>query len=608
MSLELQNFKYFFDTKVLQHLREIEKKINNQHINCSTLKEDFQKFLESKNDNNTTSSNVNNIRYEAFKLFELISKNDEKREATDYSRKIIEEHAKNIDSIFKRMSHNCDLENFVKNHTVSHSNIRSKKFEYIMKGNVNITRIKNIYKSTHKIIVDVNKILAYQVHDNNDKTTQIIYMPEHHDVKDHPTSVSESKEYIKNNPDKVAIIDYKHNKNRNVYLQTVREWINDFNSIENFNPTTVMEIDYKKYIFVINKVNATKNNKLVLYISTKEIKLVGKVKYSNSVIKKIPTGNYNNVRFDIDDFEVYGNSVGCHPFKQSVSEKMSNMECFCPNESKVTTLKNTFDITYIDYCRDDCRSGYSLEGGSCWEGCNRSEDDFSFGLCCYKHNYVYVWGIYIGDFATKPAGYCKNWYVPRSFTWNDSEGYLCWNKNQTNLRYCTTSKEFSTDETPSDVCDVNTVIANYCCPSGASCPPLPPPPPLPYLYFIGPNISTITGNMLNNQTKYDLNEYTSASRTNIEITYEISDFDSNTKATLTGTILTVNNSQNNGYCTITAKQGNDGACNNDISLYYNCYLEYSITFRWTPARPEQIKCQEYSSDSDRYWDCVEGKG
>jgi hypothetical protein len=441
-----------------------------------------------------------------------------------------------------------------------------------MKGNVNITRIKNIYKSTHKIIVDVNKILAYQVHDNNDKTTQIVYMPQHHDVKDHPTSVSESKEYIKNNPDKVAIIDYKHNKNRNVYLQTVREWINDFNSIENFNPTTVMEIDYKKYIFVINKVNATKNNKLVLYISTKEIKLVGKVKYSNSVIKKIPTGNYKNVRFDIDDFEAYGNSVGCHPFKESISRKMSNIECFCPNESKVTTMHWMFgtDITYIDYCRDDCRSGYSLGGGICWG---------------------------------------KNSYAPRSFEWNDSEGYLCWNKNQTDLRYCAIGKGVSADETPSDVCDVDTDIANYCCPSGASCPPLPSPPPLPYLYFIGPNTSTITGNMLNNQTKYDLNEYTIASRTNIEITYEISDFDSNTKATLTGTILTVNNSQNNGYCTIIAKQGKDGGCTNaNISLYSNCYLQYSITFRWTPARPEQIRCEQYSSDPDRYWACTEGIG
>jgi hypothetical protein len=604
MSLEYRNFKSFLDTKVLSDLEEIKKKMNNHFVDCSTLNENFQTVIED----GITSSN--DIQYKALKLIELIPDNVEKGRAVNYLRKMIEESIKNVDSIFKRRSHNCDLKNFVKNHTVSHSNIRNKIFEYVIKGNVNITRIKNNI-SSHKIRIDIiDKILAYQVYDKNDKTTQIIYMPKHPDVEDHPKSVSDSKEYIKNNPDKIAIIDYKHNKNRSVYLQTAREWINDFNSIENFKPTTVMEIDYKKYIFVINKVNVTKNNKLVLYISTKEIKFVGKVKYSNSVIKKIPTGIYKNVRFDIDDVEVYGNSIGCHPFKQSVSENMSNMECFCPKDSKVTTIHTSFDITYIDYCRDYCRSDHPyLTAGLCYSGCNRGENDYPVGVFCWTHNYVNIFGKYL-DFPYA-AGYGKDGYAPRSFVWGNSEGYICWNRSQTDLRYCVKC-DASTDIYPTNYCTVKT--GNYCCPNGASCPPIPPPP-FPKLYFCYKDNKSIPYNeisvvIFNKTATYNLQDFTYTDR-NIPIIYEISDMNSKTKAIITdNTTLTINIEGGGGFCIVTATQGGSDSCVYGIDSFESfCLLRSSVKFEWVETLSVKEICNNYyPTDDDAYYRCLEAYG
>jgi hypothetical protein len=88
----------------------------------------------------------------------------------------------------------------------------------------------------------------------------------------------------------------------------------------------------------------------------------------------------------------------------------------------------------------------------------------------------------------------------------------------------------------------------------------------------------------NKTNVYDLTEYVRASRTNIEITYEISAVDiSNTTATLNGTKLTIN-SGSDGFCTITAKQWTGKACIDTFTEQNsNCYLESSITFIWKQA-------------------------
>jgi ubiquitin len=58
-----------------------------------------------------------------------------------------------------------------------------------------------------------------------------------------------------------------------------------------------MEICYDRYVFVIKKTKINKNNKVVFYISTKEIRVDNKLKK----MIQIPTGNkYKNVHFAID--------------------------------------------------------------------------------------------------------------------------------------------------------------------------------------------------------------------------------------------------------------------------------------------------------------------
>ena len=100
--------------------------------------------------------------------------------------------------------------------------------------------------------------------------------------------------YAEDNPDKVAIVDYQINEDRDVVLKTGKEWVLKFNKIPGFTPTTVMQIGYKKHIFVIKKAEINKNEKVVFYISTKEIYLDKK---SNKMkqLKKIPNGEYSPV-------------------------------------------------------------------------------------------------------------------------------------------------------------------------------------------------------------------------------------------------------------------------------------------------------------------------
>jgi hypothetical protein len=132
---------------------------------------------------------------------------------------------------------------------------------------------------------------------------------------------------------------------------------------------------------------------------------------------------------------------------------------------------------------------------------------------------------------------------------------------------------------------------------------------IPSLYFVDTTLSYY----IYNKTKvFDLTEYVRASRTNIGITYEISAVDSSsTTATLkkekNGTNLTIN-SNSDGFCTITAKQGTENPCI-DTFPEQNCYLESSITFKWEQASSQEQICADYANgDDDKYWNCMEGIG
>lgn len=97
------------------------------------------------------------------------------------------------------------------------------------------------------------------------------------------------------------------NKNRLVYYQNAKKWVNDFKSLNAsfkasnkpfFTPTTVMEIGNKKYLFVIYEAKVNSKGRVVFKVSTKEILLRSG---TSEKMLKLPIGHHCAVRFDIDD-------------------------------------------------------------------------------------------------------------------------------------------------------------------------------------------------------------------------------------------------------------------------------------------------------------------
>ena len=119
---------------------------------------------------------------------------------------------------------------------------------------------------------------------------QTTHLPRDPSNETHPKEFNEANAYIKENPDKVVVTTYPINDDRDVFLKTGKEWVLLFNSIKNFTPTTVMQIGYKKYVFVLKKAEVNKNNKVVFYISTKEILVNNNNNNSEKMkkLKKIP--------------------------------------------------------------------------------------------------------------------------------------------------------------------------------------------------------------------------------------------------------------------------------------------------------------------------------
>lgn len=209
-------------------------------------------------------------------------------------------------------------------------------------------------------------------------------MPAHPNNTNHPTTFVDAKKYIEENAENVITVNHEINNDRDVNLMNGKEWVKYFNNIIGFTPTTVMEINYDKYVFVIKKTKINKNNKLVFYISTKEIQTDTKLKK----MTKIPTGKkYKNVRFDID----YGESI---------------TRWSCPAGSHIALM----GIDVIILCQNDCRSGFEYVSGFCrssiYNGCESGCSDVMG--CCWK------------DFTTRcnnPACsvYKVESYVPETF-------------------------------------------------------------------------------------------------------------------------------------------------------------------------------------------------
>ena len=99
----------------------------------------------------------------------------------------------------------------------------------------------------------------------------------------------------------------KINNKRKVGYMPSKEWVNRFNDQNEslkknskplFTPTTIMETeDEEIYAFVIHKAKINSSGHVVFTVSTKEISLQDNI--SKKLIK-LPLGEFNNMRFDID--------------------------------------------------------------------------------------------------------------------------------------------------------------------------------------------------------------------------------------------------------------------------------------------------------------------
>jgi ABC-type amino acid transport substrate-binding protein len=93
------------------------------------------------------------------------------------------------------------------------------------------------------------------------------------------------------------------NENRIVFYQNAKLWIKIFNGLNAslkasnkplFTPTVVMEIGFKRYLFVLNKAKLNCKGHVVFKVSTKEINS------SDKKMLKLLCGHHDRVRFDID--------------------------------------------------------------------------------------------------------------------------------------------------------------------------------------------------------------------------------------------------------------------------------------------------------------------
>jgi ubiquitin len=274
-----------------QDLLDLESKYKNYFDNVNALRFETvnsEEFLKFKSENEKSlemlspTDKQNAFNYANQQVTQLIIHDIDKYALTKLHEKKFETHLKEI----------------IENPPKLSSSHRS--YDQVVKGDCTIIKIKNNNNYSHKIIFHkIGKFLQYQVYDPKEIVT-ITYLPIHPNTINNPKEYNEALKYIEENPEKMVTIKYEINKDRDVKLINGKEWVSYFNSNPGFTPTTVMEICHDRYVFVIKKTKIDKNNKVVFYISTKEIRVDNKLKK----MIQIPTCNkYKNVRFAIDPID-----------------------------------------------------------------------------------------------------------------------------------------------------------------------------------------------------------------------------------------------------------------------------------------------------------------
>ena len=279
---------------------------------------------------------------EVDKLVNGITSQDIKTNANEYVRSVVNNKIKNNLDIFNDFLLKCESVDVNNSNKPLRLPSSSRSYDQVVKGDVKIVEIKNNSEYNYKITFHkIGKFLQYQVWD--DKGTVTVTS-----LNGYTTQNSiDAQQYIRDNPDKVSTVNYELNNDRDVRFKNAKEWIAWYNSIPDFTPTTVMQIDYKKYVFVIKKAKINTNDKVVFYISTKEIHLDTSKKLKS--LKKIPTDKhiYKNVRFDID----YGR------------QEQSYGDYYCPSGYFIESMTKRGGVPYLcEQVTPKCPSGTTLLG------------------------------------------------------------------------------------------------------------------------------------------------------------------------------------------------------------------------------------------------------
>ena len=204
-----------------------------------------------------------------------------------------------------------------------------RQFDQVVKGNIKIIKIKdekiksqNLNYNYKIVFIKIGNFLVYQVWDKEDSVK--INFPK----GEHNTTRTLREELI-NNPDAADVLELTINDDRLVKIEDFKLWITQsfYQNVNSkkpkFQPTAVMEIGNKKFVFVITNAKIDSSDRVVFYVSTKEIRLQKK----NNNLKKmvnLPIGCYKNVRVDIDPVEGLTTAISK---EDSVTGKTNQFAC-----------------------------------------------------------------------------------------------------------------------------------------------------------------------------------------------------------------------------------------------------------------------------------------
>jgi len=148
------------------------------------------------------------------------------------------------------------------------------------------------------------------------------------------------------------------NDDRKVYLVRTKKWVELFKTANSdvsnpFTPTTVIEIDNKKFVTVMTNAKF-KNNKVIFYVSTDDVTFDSKkMKKTN----KLPKGELHNVRFDID-----GSSIN------NICSSLCNTDSsfFVPTSLTCNDVCSGYSLCYTSMMNTSFNNNFDITG---W--CNR---------------------------------------------------------------------------------------------------------------------------------------------------------------------------------------------------------------------------------------------